>query len=292
MEIWVLIRRPGGGWRFFIILLLILWGLGALFRWASHNWGLVSFILGSAVIMLVLIRTMMKYENLPGNIKAHGGAFSIFWWLGTAVLLISGYFIRKLTFIDDSGSFKLLFGIILCIIGIIAGAIIGGRLAEYEVYDAGSGAAFGALWFAVLFSIIYIFFITTSDADFGNKLFMGIFGGIIMAPIVGAVIGAVVGAILGSIGSGVLIGGLLGIIAGGGLGVLLSVFLYGMLASTSHGALGALGAAELVLAASFGLFNKFSPADPDTYGDGRGVCLAWILLTALPVGILVFIYLS
>jgi hypothetical protein len=301
---WILlpVQMLGGGVLGGIIVLVVLmWVLEGLFRWAAGYWGAISLVLGSAAIILVGIRSIINYKkngvSFFGNIKAHGPAFSILWLLGTLALLLAGNFVKELA-VTGSQALQFNFGLVFCVIGIIAGALTGGKLGEDEGEGdgAGEGALFGALGFAILFVVFFIAlaihgFMSNTGADDINRAFIGIFGlivGPILGAIGGAIIGAVIGAILGAIGGaidigvgGKLIGGLLGIISGGGLGILLSVFVYSMLRSSN----GTLGAAGLTLAASFGLFNKFSPEDNDTLGEGRIACLVTLLIAALSVGI-------
>jgi hypothetical protein len=110
---------------------------------------------------------------------------------------------------------------------------------------------------------------------------------VVLGVIIGGIGGALAGVILGAIGSacnvgGKLIGGLLGAIVGGGLGALFGIFVNGMLASS----IGIIGAAELVLAVSFGLFKLFSSENKTTFGEGRVTCLVliWLAAIAMTVG--------
>jgi tetratricopeptide (TPR) repeat protein len=252
--------------------------------------GLAIFILVNIAIVILTIRNVIKFKNegktFGGNAQAHGIAFSVLWWLGTLALLVAGFFARKYTAVDTEGM-KLSFGVIFSILGVVAGAIIGRRLAEYEGAGAGGGAGVGAVGFGIL-SVIFVIssvVVVSSGNDFANKLFMGIVG-VIIGAIGGAIGGAILGAILGAIGSafgigGSLIGGLLGVLGGGALGALFGIFVNGMLVSS----IGAVGAAELVLAGSFGLFNIFSPKSEKTYGEGRRVSLVLLWLVALSVGL-------
>jgi tetratricopeptide (TPR) repeat protein len=248
---------------------------------AAYYWGIICFILGHIAVVFVVIRSILSYKNegttLPGNIRAHGTGFSVLWWFGILALLIAGYFFKKLILIDASQTLQLLFGALLCVIGIIAGAITGGRLAEDHSSGAGEGAALGAVGFAVSFVIIGLV----------SGITRGSFSTIIVLAIAGVIIGAVLGAILGAIGSalnieGRLIGGLVGIIGGGSLGVLLSLLVYAMLKSS----LGTIGATELVLAGSFGLFSIYSPENSNTFGKGRVLSLVLLLFTVLSLGIM------
>jgi hypothetical protein len=297
------IVSSGGGLGGIIAFVLIIWGLGAglgaLIKLAANYWGMISFILGNAAILFAIIRSIINYKNngvsFFGNIKAHGVVFSIIWLLGTLSLLFVGYSFRELILIDSSQTviIRFLFGALFCVIGIIVGAIMGSQLwGEY----GGDEVEFSAKIFAVSFVIIGIslpLLFSRSDSDaFGLGISLIVLP--IIAGIAGTVIGAILGSILGLIGSfwgvgGILAGGLSGIICGGSLGVLLSIVFFEILKSSSNGILGAAGVGELVLAASFGLFNLCSPKDDNHLKDtlkGRIAFLVLLLLAALSIGII------
>jgi hypothetical protein len=285
----------GGIIAFVLIICGLGAGLGALIKLAANYWGMIGFILGNAALLFAIIRSIINYKNngtsFFDNIKAHGAVFSIIWLLGTLSLLFVGYSFRELILIDSSQTVQFPFGALFGVIGIVAGAIVGSQLGEYMGDGMGAGAGFGAMIFAILFVIIGIsvMFITRME-DKALELGTGLIIVSIIAGIAGAVIGAILGAILGGIGSilgvrGILIGGLSGIISGVSLGILLSIMFFEMLKSSSNGILGAVGAGELVLAASFGLFNLYSPEN-DIPLKGRIAFLVLLLLAALSIGII------
>jgi hypothetical protein len=100
-----------------------------------------------------------------GNVKAYNTGFSLFWWLGTLLLLVTGYFVKQYAAVYPD-EMKIGFGIVSGIIGVIAGAKMLGNRAEDEGDGAGEGALFGAVGFAVLTVIFCVAVILSRGGDF------------------------------------------------------------------------------------------------------------------------------
>jgi hypothetical protein len=267
-----------------LIILALLGGVAfALYRlvqWVAANWQIIVFVIFNVVLVIYIISRLT--EHTWSKVKAHGGVFSLFWWLGTIVLLVSVYFVKKYSAAYPD-YMKIVFGVVFGIVFLLEGAITGGK---EGVKDSAAGWALGfRRGIPILGFIVGLIFAYAYGGIGQYKVLVSIIFGFLSGigcGIVSIILSLIFGAIGKLCGIGLAISGaFFGVIRGAVLGALFGVFVNALLPSP----FGAVAAAEMVLAGSFLFFERFSPVDEGAAGECRKPILALLLFLALTAAV-------
>jgi hypothetical protein len=227
-----------------------------LIQWVAENWQFFVFIIFNVLLVFYIIGRFIEHDW--SKIKAHGTGFSLFWWLGTIVLLATGYFI-KVYAVKDPEYIKIVFGVTFGIIFLLAYTITVWRKGLKGLKeDTSEGWSVSIRNFGPTSFLVALIFIHNYGGIGSYKVLVSIiaawlFG--IICSAAAAILGFILGAIGKKMGIGLAIVHILVAPTRAIWGALFGVFINGILASP----IGVIGAVEMVLFSSFILFEQLSP---------------------------------